>query len=89
MPNWRVSLSIVAVRNDRNKRRKPKQDGCVTSQQSEELTSEEESLIEKIVKAHEETFNSKADEDKFKVRFVHNNELGEFMTGVSKRLQNR
>ena len=60
-------MVITAVRNDRNKKRKPKQDGCVTSQQSEELTQEEETLIGQVVKAHDDTFNKKPDEDKFKV----------------------
>ena len=58
---------VPAVRNDRNKKRKPKQDGCVTSQQSEELTQEEETLIGQVVKAHDETFSKNPDEDKFKV----------------------
>ena len=59
---------VTAVRNDRNKKRKqPKQDGCVTSQASEELTQEEETLIGQVVKAHDETFNKNPDEDKFKV----------------------
>ena len=43
-------MVTTAVRNDRNKKRKPKQDGCVTSQQSEELTHEEETLIGQVVK---------------------------------------
>ena len=60
-------MVTTAVRNDRNKKRKPKQDGCVTSQQSEELTQEEETLIGQVVKAHDDTFNKKPDEDKFKV----------------------
>ena len=45
----------------------------MTSAQNEELTSEEETLIEQIVNAHEQTFSSKGDEDKFKVNLVVNN----------------
>ena len=70
LANTNVTVSMVtAVRNDRNKKRKPRQDGCVTSQQTDaELTPEEETLIAQVVKAHDETFNKRHDQEKFKVK---------------------
>ena len=56
----------LAVRNDRNKKRKPKAESCVSSQQStEELTPEEEEIITKIVRAHEQTFPMSAEDEKY------------------------
>lgn len=47
---------LLAVRNDRNKKKKeiPKQEFC----ESYELTAELEMIIDKIRKAHQETFPS-------------------------------
>ena len=61
------------MRNDRNKKRKPKQEGCVSSQQSEELTGEEENMIAEIVSAHSVTLNSVCDEDLAKVKYKTSN----------------
>ena len=60
-----------AVRNDRNKKRKPKQEGCVSSQLSEELTSEEENMIAEIVSAHSVTLNSVCEDELAKVSTEH------------------
>ena len=57
---------LVAVRNDRNKKRKAnKQDECAsTTEQSEELTRDDELLIESILMAHKNTFPDLSKDDK-------------------------
>ena len=57
--------SISAVRNDRNKKRKPKQDTCISPQQSTELSHEEEEIVDKIARVHEETFPITSGEEKY------------------------
>ena len=57
---------VAAVRNDRNKKRKMKEEGCSSSsQQVEELTTEDQDIIENISLAHENTFPLVMDEEKF------------------------
>ena len=56
------------MRNDRNKKRKVKEEGCSSStQQVEELTSVDQDIIESITAAHEDTFPLVLDEEKFKL----------------------
>ena len=57
-----------AVRNDRNKKRKPKQEGCVSSASlEEEISHEEESTIDTLLKAHQDTFPLLENDDRFKL----------------------
>ena len=65
-------LLFSAVRNDRNKKRKTKREGCVSSEPEppinpEELTEEDEEAVDKILKAHEETFPYLTEDDKYRL----------------------
>jgi hypothetical protein len=58
-----------AVRNDRNKKRKAKEEGCSSSTQHqvEELTSDDQDIIERITTAHEHTFPLILEDEKIKL----------------------
>ncbi|ELU07684.1 hypothetical protein CAPTEDRAFT_168520 [Capitella teleta] len=64
-----TGMSKEAVRNDRNKKRKTKEEGCSSSTQpqAEELTSEESDLIECITATHEYTFPLILEDEKIKL----------------------
>lgn len=68
-----MGMSKEAVRNDRNKKRKVKTEGCVqSSSTNEEMTEEEEELLDKLLKAHEETFPYLAEDDKYHLVCLQN-----------------
>lgn len=46
-------FSITAVRNDRNKKKTKRQEDCI---QSEELTEDEQLMLQEILEAHRDTF---------------------------------
>lgn len=66
-----VGMSKEAVRNDRNKKKKVKEEseGCSSSSsnQGEEVTSGDEDVIDRLEKAHADTFPLVTEEDKFKL----------------------
>ena len=63
---------ITAVRNDRNKKKTKRQEDCI---QSEELTEDEQLMLQEILEAHRDTFQKQDEKTPSRVPEIKTNGL--------------